>query len=128
MQEPSKDQKEILAGYKYVRPGLGTDATILITNKIEVNGEKEHPLFTFLKKSCPQVREGFSRKENLFSDRFFVRDIRWNFEKFLIDPTTGYVYKRYAEATEPIDMKKDIQHLLKKLHREDIGFLRRRRK
>jgi glutathione peroxidase len=37
--------------------------------------------------------------------------IKWNFTKFLID-TQGNVLKRYASATKPKDIEKDIKKLL----------------
>jgi glutathione peroxidase len=37
--------------------------------------------------------------------------IQWNFSKFLVD-RSGKVVKRYASATSPEDIEKDIQALL----------------
>lgn len=64
--------------------------------KIEVNGENAHPLYVFLKATQPL--EG-------------KNDIRWNFEKFLID-RKGNVVKRYSPKTKPADIKADIESLL----------------
>lgn len=64
--------------------------------KIEVNGENAHPLYVFLKAAQPL--EG-------------KNDIRWNFEKFLID-SKGNVVKRYSPKTKPADIKADIENLL----------------
>lgn len=66
--------------------------------KIDVNGETEHPLYTFLK----------SEKSGMLSD-----DIKWNFTKFLID-RNGQVVKRYAPTTKPSKIKKDIVKELQK--------------
>lgn len=64
--------------------------------KIDVNGENEDPLFTFLK----------DQKSGLLS-----KDIKWNFTKFLVDQN-GEVVKRYAPTTEPVKIEKDIAKLL----------------
>lgn len=53
--------------------------------KIDVNGENEDPLFTFLK----------DQKKGVLS-----KNIKWNFTKFLVD-RNGNVVERYAPTTEP---------------------------
>lgn len=75
------------------------DVTFPLFEKIEVNGDKTHPLYKFLKKTLPL--EG---KKN---------DIRWNFEKFLID-VDGKPVKRYAPKTKPSELESDIEQLLTK--------------
>ncbi|MGP3989272.1 glutathione peroxidase [Streptomyces sp. 3N207] len=60
--------------------------TFPLTEKIDVNGEHRHPLYTALV-DTPDA-EGHSG------------DIRWNFEKFLIAPD-GTVAARFAPQTEP---------------------------
>ncbi|MFE8703073.1 glutathione peroxidase [Cytobacillus sp. FJAT-54145] len=64
--------------------------------KVDVNGNNEDPLFTFLK----EQKKGVLSKE-----------IKWNFTKFLIDKN-GQVIKRYAPTTEPLKIEKDITKLL----------------
>lgn len=64
--------------------------------KINVNGEDEDPLYTFLK----------SEKSGLLGKR-----IKWNFTKFLVDQN-GNVIKRYESVTEPAKIEKDIVSLL----------------
>jgi len=65
--------------------------------KIEVNGDNTHPLYQYLKKSAPGVlgSEG----------------IKWNFTKFLVN-RQGEVIARYAPATTPEAIAKDIEALL----------------
>ena len=65
--------------------------------KIEVNGAGADPLFQHLKKEAPGVlgSEG----------------IKWNFTKFLIDPS-GKVVGRYAPKDKPSAIAKDIEALL----------------
>ena len=64
--------------------------------KIEVNGENELPLYTFLKK----------QKGGIIGS-----NIKWNFTKFLVD-AEGNVVNRYAPTVEPKDIEKDIKKLL----------------
>ena len=63
-----------------------------LTEKVDVNGKNEHPIFTWLK----------NKKSG-----FFGKKIRWNFTKFLIDKT-GKTVKRYGPTVEPKKMEKDI--------------------
>lgn len=72
--------------------------TFPLMKKIEVNGENEHPLYAFLK---AQAGGCFGRK------------IKWNFTKFLVS-RDGSVIKRYAPATKPMKIEKDIVEMLKK--------------
>ncbi len=64
--------------------------------KIDVNGDNEAVLFTYLK----------SQKGSLLG-----KDIKWNFTKFLIDKK-GNVISRYSPNTKPQKLKKDIEKLL----------------
>ena len=60
--------------------------TFPLTEKIEVNGDERHPLYTELTKTADA--EGNNG------------DIQWNFEKFLIS-SDGTVLKRFRPRTEP---------------------------
>lgn len=64
--------------------------------KIDVNGAKADPLFSFLKEQKGGV---------------LTKDIKWNFTKFLVD-RNGQVVKRYAPTTEPEKIKSDLDQLL----------------
>lgn len=64
--------------------------------KIDVNGDNESPLYTYLKK----------QKKGTLGTR-----IKWNFTKFLID-REGNVVQRYAPADTPESIEKDIVALL----------------
>lgn len=57
-----------------------------LTEKVEVNGAGRHPLYTELVE-VPDAQG-------------YTGDIRWNFEKFLIDPS-GQVAARFDPRTEP---------------------------
>lgn len=48
-QEPGGTDLEILNGIRHVRPGNDFEPMLTLFQKIDVNGEKEHPLFTYLK-------------------------------------------------------------------------------
>lgn len=75
---------------------LNYGVTFPIFAKVDVNGEDEEPLFTFLK----------SQKRGVLS-----KDIKWNFTKFLVDKK-GHVVERYAPTTNPHKIEKDIlKHL-----------------
>lgn len=62
--------------------------TFPLMAKIEVKGEQQHPLFAEL--SLSTSSDGYSG------------DVRWNFEKFVVD-TNGEV-KRYSSRDAPSDM------------------------
>lgn len=66
--------------------------------KIDVNGEKEDPLYSYLKKS----------QGGLLGDK-----IKWNFTKFLID-RDGNVLERYSSQKKPENIASDIEKLLEK--------------
>lgn len=66
--------------------------------KIDVNGENESPLYTFLKSN----QKGILGTEG----------IKWNFTKFLVDKD-GTVVNRYGSASSPESIENDIQKLLK---------------
>lgn len=106
-----KDQKFIILGFPCNQfanqePGSGEEAaeackinygvTFPIHEKIDVNGENEHPLFTYLKE----------QQGGLLGSK-----IKWNFTKFVID-RNGEVVKRFGPKDEPEKMDSLIQELL----------------
>ncbi|KAG8228044.1 hypothetical protein J437_LFUL007214 [Ladona fulva] len=111
-QEPGANASEILNGIRHVRPGNGFRPKFPLTAKLDVNGEKEHPLFTFLKSLCPSTREYFSDKNRLFYDKMKNSDIRWNWEKFLIN-REGIPIVRYDASTEPHFIEVDIEDMMR---------------
>jgi glutathione peroxidase len=71
--------------------------TFQLTEKIQVNGVRTHPVFAFLKDELGGL---------------LGKNIKWNFTKFLVAPN-GKPYKRYAPTTKPEAIEGDIKRLLK---------------
>ena len=86
--------------------------------KIEVNGENEHPLYTWLKaeKQDDEIK-GLKNKaamkgvEAISKTATKPGDIKWNFTKFLVD-RNGAVVKRYSPTWDPADIEADLLPLL----------------
>ena len=72
---------------------LNYGITFPMFEKIEVNGHKEHPLYSFLKSQ--------------FKSGFFGRSIKWNFTKFVVD-ASGKPIKRFPPTTSPEKMERFI--------------------
>jgi len=69
------------------------DVTFPMFAKIDVNGDRAHPLYQWLKKQA----KGLLGSES----------IKWNFTKFLVD-ADGNVVKRYAPNDAPEKIEKDL--------------------
>lgn len=89
-----------------------------IFSKIDVNGENESPLFTYLKSQKAYVKpKGLKNKatmnlvEGLSKTKKDPSAIRWNFTKFLIDKT-GNVIERYEPVIQINEIEKKIEELL----------------
>lgn len=91
-QEPGTEQEiETFCKSKY-------NVTFPLFAKVEVNGENAHALYKFLTAGNSEVASG---------------DVRWNFEKFLVNPQ-GELVKRYGSRAEPLtDVLPDVTRLLK---------------
>jgi glutathione peroxidase len=110
-QEPGVNADEIMNGIKHVRPGGGFEPNFLMFTKEDVNGPKARPMYKFLKGRCPPPQRAFSPRHIMSWDPLHGDDIRWNFEKFLIDEN-GKPLTRYAKFVDPIDMVPHIDMLL----------------
>lgn len=88
--------------------------------KIDVNGEKAHPLYRFLKQQKGFV--GFDQEnpltpmlesmlERTHPDYQSTSDIKWNFTKFLID-RDGNVVERFEPTTDMYEVEQKIRELL----------------
>ncbi len=73
------------------------DVTFPMFSKIDVNGEKAHPLYRWLKHAAPGL---------LGSEA-----IKWNFTKFLVD-RSGKVVRRFASTETPQSLEKAIESVL----------------
>lgn len=93
-----------------MRPGNDYVPNFRLVRKLDVNGETQHPLFEFLKSRCPSPVSKFRSKDNLFYSPQDSADIRWNFEKFLVD-RDGTPLRRYDPNFLPRDMEDDIEAL-----------------
>lgn len=114
MQQAKGDDEEInsFCTAKY-------DTTFPRFKKIDVNGPNESPLYTYLKKAIGQ-REG---KGNMLMSLIIgltsringkttkSSDIKWNFEKFLVD-RNGNVVKRFAPTVTPEKIDSEIKNLI----------------
>ena len=67
-----------------------------LSTKIDVNGSKTHPVFSFLK----------DRTDGLLGSA-----IKWNFTKFLVWPD-GTTVKRYGPQTSPGEVRRDAEEIL----------------
>ncbi len=76
---------------------LTYDVTFPMFAKIDVNGPKEAPLYTWLKAQAPGI--------------LGTQGVKWNFTKFLVD-TSGRVVGRFAPADKPEALRKEIVALL----------------
>lgn len=76
---------------------LNYGVTFTMFEKIDVNGKNAHPLYQYLKDQAKSI---------------LTKEIKWNFTKFLID-ADGNVIKRYGPTVSPLNIKDDIEQLLK---------------
>ena len=86
--------------------------------KIDVNGENEDPLYTYLKKEIPEVEveglkdkiafKGLAKISKSAKDK---SDITWNFEKFLVN-REGKVVGRFTSFAKPEDLDQKIGELI----------------
>mgnify|MGYP003585111283 FL=1 len=90
----SQDPHDIDTIGKFCQEEYGVD--FLIMDKVKVNGDEAHPLFTWLKDRAGGV---------------LGSAIKWNFTKFLVS-RDGYVVRRYAPITKPEKIAGDIEKAL----------------
>lgn len=90
-QEPGSNSE-----IKAFATGLCPDSTVTLFDKIDVNGESEAPLYTYLKQELGEA---------------LGDDIKWNFAKFLCDKQ-GKPFKRFGPQESPMSIEDDIKQLL----------------
>ena len=86
--------------------------------KVDVNGEREEPLFTYIKSKQPYkpvkgLKDSITMKsvEKLSKTGKSEGDIRWNFTKFLVD-REGNVVERFEPVVNPDKIEDRIKELL----------------
>jgi len=109
-QEPGANT-EILNGLMYVRPGNGFVPNFRLLQKVAVNGDKEIPLYTWMKGACPNPSGVIGTKSTMLWDPIKPSDITWNFEKFLFNKH-GLPVRRYSPGVDPMSIQSDILTLL----------------
>ncbi|XP_078497191.1 glutathione peroxidase 3-like [Lissotriton helveticus] len=112
LQSPEEDE-ETQSVLQYVRPGQGFLPNFPMFAKVDVNGPKEHPLYAYLKESCPFVNPIIGDTDRLHWSPLKVSDVRWNFEKFLVD-ADGIPIRRYDLKTSFDVIENDIHMLVNK--------------
>ncbi|MGN4423173.1 glutathione peroxidase [Bacillus cereus group sp. MYBK30-1] len=65
--------------------------------KIDVKGDKAHPLYTYMTEQAPGL--------------LGMKAVKWNFTKFLIG-RDGKVVGRFAPQTKPVDLEVEIEKVL----------------
>ena len=100
---------------------LTYNVTFPLFDKIDVNGENESPLYTYLKeqapfKGYPEGTEEFASMLDEIHQKtgtgFNQGDaIRWNFGKFLVSKD-GKTILRFEPMVAPADLEADIQRML----------------
>ena len=90
-QDPGSDAEIV----EFCQRNYGVSFTM--AKKIDVNGNKAHPLYRFLKDEAPGLLGS--------------KNIKWNFTKFLVD-RDGKVLERFAPAATPESIEQRIADLL----------------
>lgn len=88
-QEPGNE--ETITSFCEINYGV----TFLITEKVDVKGKNQHPLYTWLTKS---INNGVKNST-----------VKWNFQKYLVNPN-GTLIDYYLSTTSPLSSK-IIKHL-----------------
>eukprot|EP00931_Biecheleriopsis_adriatica_P075909 TRINITY_DN49681_c0_g1_i1.p2 TRINITY_DN49681_c0_g1~~TRINITY_DN49681_c0_g1_i1.p2 ORF type:complete len:140 (-),score=29.73 TRINITY_DN49681_c0_g1_i1:32-451(-) len=83
----------------------------MMMEDVEVNGENAVDVYQFLKYNSSLYDEGTS----------LCKPIKWNFQKFLVNPHGGGVYKIYEPGAKLEEIKADIDLLLSEKPPESIA-------
>ena len=100
---------------------LTYNVTFPLFDKIDVNGKKESPLYTFLKTKAPftgypEGYEAFAAQLDMIHQKTGTgfekgNAIKWNFGKFLVSKD-GKTILRFEPMVSPADLEADIQRML----------------
>ena len=111
-QDPGSDSE--IEGFCRMNYGV----TFQIMKKVDVNGDDEHPVFTFLKAQAPtEEYKGLKAKathtmlKGISKSAKKEGDVLWNFTKFLV-AKDGTTVQRFAPTTEPKEIEKAIEKML----------------
>jgi glutathione peroxidase len=117
LQEPAENH-ELMDGITKVRPGNGwkPHRNLHIYGKVEVNGVDHHPLYEYLKESCPQTVLQIGKSNELMYNPIRANDITWNFEKFLVDKKGRPRFRFHPTAWSHGEV---VQPFIKQLMDED---------
>ena len=110
-QEPSETPEELLNGLRFVRPGSGFIPNFQLFDMTEVNGKTSTDFYQYLRSSCPPPVKEYHKSIDLEYEPYHGDDIRWNFEKFLIN-RDGEVLMRFQSYTKPEEIVPFIEALL----------------
>jgi len=110
-QEPSADRDEIINALRHVRPGNNFNPAFPLFVRSDVNGENRLPLYSWVLSRCEAAVPFFQNPQMLYYTPISQEDIRWNYEKILID-RNGQPYRRYASIVEPLEIEEDIKYLV----------------
>jgi len=110
--EPGFTIKNTLDAIQHVRPGGDFQSLFTIFKQVQVNGDKSHDLFSFLKGGCAHTDTSFHSTSDLYYDGVEVSDIRWNFEKFLIGRDGKPAFRYHHTNVDADTIKGDINALL----------------
>ena len=111
-QDPGTDSE--IEGFCRLNYGV----TFQMMKKTDVNGEEEHPIYTWLKAQAPtedysglKAKATHAMLKKLSDSATKEGDILWNFTKFLVS-RDGTRVERFAPTTEPKDIEKAIESML----------------
>jgi glutathione peroxidase len=92
------------------------DITFPVFSKIEVNGPRAHPLYSYLRAGAPGefgpshgLLYEHIRKTN--PETIGTDEVKWNFTKFLVG-SDGTVLRRYESTVTPEEIRLDLDGLL----------------
>eukprot|EP00746_Dinoflagellata_sp_MGD_P087469 gnl/MRDRNA2_/MRDRNA2_34692_c0_seq1.p1 gnl/MRDRNA2_/MRDRNA2_34692_c0~~gnl/MRDRNA2_/MRDRNA2_34692_c0_seq1.p1 ORF type:complete len:136 (+),score=15.43 gnl/MRDRNA2_/MRDRNA2_34692_c0_seq1:281-688(+) len=97
---PDSQSLKRMSTYNFTDSAIGS-GNVIVTEKVEVNGDNTHPVFQFLKYNSSLYSES----------KGLVTPIPWNFSKFLVEPAGG-VYKYYSPNVNPKGLIEDIDLLM----------------
>lgn len=89
------------ATYRYLLHSLESSrGSFVVLKKLDVNGERMHPIYHFLKKHSSLYRANVDK----------VLPVAWNYGKFLVDPQ-GKVVQYSKPTAPPLDLESKIRAL-----------------